>query len=188
MKGSWAGIPGGSAINTAGTRFIANMPTEEICTTPDWRKTQGKVTFTRPLDLNGIVVEGACFEFQDGRVINYSAQKGQNALDDVFAMDEQMRYLGEVALVSCSSPVYKENILFKNVLFDENASCHIAIGAGYSSVLPNGGVLSEKELSDAGCNMAPDHFDLMFGSEEINCIGVRGNERVSIMKNGRFVF
>lgn len=180
------GWAGGKSLTPDGQVFVANLPTEEIFTTPNWRKTSGKVRVTKPVEVLGKTVENSWFEFKDGKVTDYGAEKGKEQLDTFFKIDEQARYLGEVALVDSSSPIYKSNTVFHSILLDENASCHIALGAGYTNDLAKED-LSKDQLSERGVNQSILHTDFMIGSDEMNVTGIgHDGTETPILKQGKF--
>lgn len=178
---------GGAMKNSAGHTFFPNLPTEEVFTAPDFRKTVGKVKVTRPVNVLGDQVEGGWFEFQDGVVTNYGADYGKHLLDKYFEIDPKARALGEVALVDCNSPIFTSRKVFHSILFDENASCHIALGRGIASAIEGGKNMSEEELLKHGCNMSLLHTDFMIGSNDLDVVGVKKNgDKVTIIKQGNF--
>ena len=136
-----------------GSWFMANIPTEEVFTTPDRLLVQGHVVTTRPVSVMDSLVEDVELEFKDGKVVSCKARVGQQIMDRFLDTDEGARYLGEVALVGEDSPIARSNRIFHSILFDENASCHLALGAGYPSCLANAEQLStDEKLLEAGCN------------------------------------
>ena len=144
---------GGSEKLPDGRPFFANLPTEEIFSTPDWRRTEGYVTTTRPVSVLDTPTEGVRLVFTEGKVSDYSAQVGEEAMDRFFQVDEGTRSIGEVALVDETSPIAQSGLVFHSILLDENASCHIALGEGYPTALSNGGGLNtDEELRNGGCN------------------------------------
>ena len=163
---------GGDLMSDAGHVFIPNIPTEEVFTTPDWRRTSGRASVTRPVEVLGANVDKAWFEFEGGRVVDYGASEGKEKLDAYFEIDEQARYLGEVALVDSSSPIFQSGKVFHNILYDENAACHIALGSGYPTAVKGGVDMNAEEQSAAGINQSILHTDFMIGSEEVNVIGI----------------
>jgi aminopeptidase len=177
-----------AALSAKGIPFIMNLPTEEIYTTPDLRRAQGKVTCTRPAKVMGVPVEGAAFEFVDGVVRTASAERGGEALEKFLAVDTQARRLGEVALVDGGSPVAQSGRIFRSILFDENAACHIALGGGCPDAVEGGERMGERELLEAGCNVSLVHVDFMIGSPEVSvtALGADGRRR-QIISRGRFV-
>lgn len=185
-KHVWMG--GGDPLPSGGW-FIANIPTEEVFTTPDRLTAEGYVTTTRPVSVMDSLVEGVTLEFAGGKVISCTAKKGQAVMDRFLDTDEGARYLGEVALVDEDSPIAQSNHIFHSILFDENASCHLALGAGYPSCLANAAELnSDEKLLSAGCNRSLVHTDFMVGSADMHIDAItRDGDRVTIMDNGKFV-
>lgn len=183
--GIWTG---GALESPDGRAFIPNLPTEEVFTAPDYRQTSGRATVTRPVEVLGKPVVGAWFDFVEGRVETFGADQGRAQLEAYFGMDEQARYLGEVALVDCDSPIYQSGKLFHNILYDENAACHIALGSGYPTALPGGPSMSQAALRAAGVNQSLVHTDFMIGSESMRVTGLAGDgEETPILVDGRFV-
>lgn len=180
---------GGPAQTVDGRTFSANIPTEEVFTTPDYRLTEGTVSVTRPLKVFETIVEGACFTFRDGEVVDFSAKKGTEVLEQYFDVDEGARFLGEVALVGSDSPLALSGKIFGSILYDENASCHIALGSGYPSCLTNMNQLhGEEQLKKAGCNISLVHTDFMIGAENTRVSGTEKNgNTVVIIDEGRFI-
>lgn len=179
---------GGRCFNQSGIVFFPNIPTEEIFSTPDSERTEGTVRTTRPVEVLGSQVEGAWFRFKEGKVVEFGADRNEKVLDQYLQFDEGAKALGEVALVDINSPIYKSGKVFQNILFDENASCHIALGNGYADCIENGTRMSDEELKAAKCNSSLVHTDFMIGSEEVSVFGVRkdGSED-KIIENGVFV-
>lgn len=149
-------------------QMFCNLPTEEIYTAPDYRLTSGRVNVTRPVNVLGDQVEGAWFVFEDGVVVEHGAAYGKHLLDEYFKIDPKARFLGEAALVDSSSPIFKSGRVFNNILLDENASCHIALGSGIPTSVPNYEGKSEDELDSLGCNKSLLHTDFMIGSDEVS--------------------
>ena len=165
-----------------------NMPTEEVYTSPDFRRAEGKVSCTRPVKVMGVPVEGARFEFADGAVTRATAARGEDALQRFLGIDAQARRLGEVSLVEAASPVALTGRIFHSILFDENAACHIALGGGCPDAMEGGEKMSEQELLAAGCNVSLVHTDFMIGSPEVSVVGLTaGGARREIMRGGAFV-
>lgn len=174
-----------------GDVYAANLPTDEIFTSPDRLKVDGRVTLTRPFVMHqnlGSIPINAWFEFSEGRVIDYGADEGKDSLDALFARDERARYLGELALVDPHSPFAESGLTFFNGLYDENAACHLALGAAYVDTLKKSGDYSEEELLELGMNVSSIHEDMMIGSSEVDVTAVcNDGRRVEIIKNGRFL-
>lgn len=179
---------GGAETTPNGIDFIANMPTEEVFTLPKKTGVNGTVISSKPLNYNGNLIEKFSLRFEEGRIVEYSAEKGYETLKHLIETDEGSHYLGEVALVPYDSPISNSNILFFNTLFDENASCHLAIGKAYPVCLSNSENLSKTELENSGVNDSLVHVDFMIGTKDLEIIGVtmEGKE-ISIFINGNFV-
>ncbi len=177
-----------NAKTTAGVTFMANIPTEEIFTTPDWRGVEGTVRCTKPVTIMGTQVDGMSFVFKNGNVVEFDAKVGKEALEQHLKMDEGAARLGEVALVGVDSPIHRAGKVFSSILFDENASCHIALGSGYINTWLDGETMSESEKAAEGFNDSLVHTDFMIGSEEVSVDGITHNgEKIGIIKNGDFV-
>lgn len=179
---------GGAAQTPGGVAFMPNIPTEEVFTTPDFRLTEGTVKVTRPVMVLGDLVEGASFTFEKGKVIKFSADRGEETLRRYITRDEGSAYLGEVALVDGSSPIYRSGHVFYNILLDENAACHIALGNAYPDCIQGGLEMNKEELRAAGSNVSLQHTDFMIGSGEIDVTGTDASgEAVPIISAGTFV-
>ena len=164
-------------------KFIANIPSEEVFSAPDNKKINGKVYNTKPLNYQGNLIDNFWLEFKDGEVINYDAKIGKEILKTIIETDAGAKSLGEVALVSNSSRINKTNILFYNTLYDENASCHIALGKAYPTCVNEKINSNYENLNDSSV-----HVDFMFGSDDLNVIGTdENNQEIHIMKNGEFI-
>jgi aminopeptidase len=155
-----------------GRRHVVNMPTEEVFTTPDRRRTEGVVRSTMPLALSGNVVRDLVVRFEAGRAVEVDASSGADLIREQLRQDENACMLGEVALVDGDSRVGRSGLVFLNTLFDENASCHIAYGAGILDAIPGGEEKSEAELEELGFNAATIHTDFMIGGPEVEVDGV----------------
>ncbi|MBE2255136.1 MAG: aminopeptidase [Ignavibacteria bacterium] len=180
---------GGYGKANNGRNFIPNLPTEEIFSTPDFTRTSGKAKVTKPVKVLETQLNGIWFEFKDGRVINYGCDNNKEILDKFFSIDEGAKYLGEVALVDKSSKIFESGLIFNNILYDENAACHIALGRGFSALIKDGNKLTTPELlKKGGCNFSLVHTDFMIGSRDINVTGYdRKGNTVKIIENGSFV-
>ncbi|MEO2472201.1 aminopeptidase, partial [Enterococcus faecalis] len=150
---------GAGSYNARGEEFMANMPTEEVFTAPDSRRVDGYVSSTKPLSYAGTIISGMKFTFKDGKVVDFSAEQGEEALKNLLAIDEGAKHLGEVALVPDPSPISQSGLIFYNTLFDENASNHLAFGSAYAFNLQGGTEMSEEELAEAGLNRSQTHVD-----------------------------
>ena len=189
------GLPNGhlwiSAQSMAqnGVAFTANMPTEEVFTLPDRNRADGVVTSTFPLSYGGTLIEDFQVTFENGRIIKVTAKKGEAALQKLVDTDEGSHRLGEVALVPASSPIAQRGHLFYNTLFDENASCHIAIGRAYRFTLTGGEELNDEEFVSAGGNVSLNHVDFMIGSPKMDIDGIKQDgSREPVMRQGEWAF
>nr|WP_035811341.1 aminopeptidase [Jeotgalicoccus saudimassiliensis] len=182
----WAGA---SSTDSNGDSFMANMPTEEVFTAPDKNRVNGYVTNTLPLSHGGNIIDDFKLTFKDGEVVEYSADRGYDILKNIIDTDAGAKRLGEVALVPFDSPISNKGILFYNTLFDENASCHLALGSAYAFSLQGGKAMSRDELDAAGLNDSITHVDFMIGSEKMNIYGVdkEGNE-TPVFLEGNWAF
>ena len=179
---------GAGDINSDGEEFIANMPSEEVFSAPRLDGVNGKVYSTMPLNYNGNLIEDFYLVFKDGLVVDYDAKAGKEYLKNILETDEGAKRLGEVALVSYNTPISMRKVLFYNTLYDENASCHFALGKSYPTCLEGGEKLSIEELKERGMNYSLTHVDFMVGDETTEIIGVKENgEQVQIFKEGNFV-
>lgn len=176
----------GSAYTPEGIEFSANIPTEEIFTLPKKTGVNGTVVSSMPLSYNGSIIEKISLTFKNGKIINFNAEKGYEVLKELIETDEGSHYLGEVALVPYNSPISKLNTVFYKTLFDENASCHLAIGAAYPCI-KNIENMSNEEIERLEINDSSIHVDFMIGTEDLEIIGItRNNEEIPIFKNGDF--
>ena len=170
-----------------GIAFTANMPTEEVFTLPDRNRADGIVTSTFPLSYGGTLIEDFQVTFENGRIVKVTAKKGEAALQKLVDTDEGSHRLGEVALVPASSPIGQRGHLFYNTLFDENASCHIAIGRAYRFTLTGGEELNDEEFISAGGNVSLNHVDFMIGSPKMDIDGVhKDGSREPVMRHGEW--
>lgn len=180
---------GGGEKAANGVSFAPNIPTEETFTMPHSHGVNGKVVATMPLNYQGKLIEDFYLVFKDGKVVDYDAKKEKESLKSLLELDEGSSRLGEVALISYDSPISNMGILFYNTLFDENASCHLALGSAYSMNIKDSEKMTEKEMIAQGFNKSMIHVDFMFGSEDMGIVGItpEGKE-VTVFKNGNFVF
>lgn len=169
-----------------GNRIISNMPSYEIFTTPDCRKTKGVVYSSRPLIYNGVLIDDFYLKFDDGKVVDCGAGVGENVLRSLVFDSTNTDMLGEIALVSHDSPISNTGIVFYETLFDENASCHLALGRGFPKCFNGYENLSEEELEKQGCNIASDHVDFMVGTSDLEIEADTKEGKKLIFKNGNF--
>ncbi len=181
---------GGSKLLPDGRRSICNLPTEEIFTVPDMYDVEGYVTTTRPVPVMNTLTESVQFTFRKGQVIDCTAKRGIEVMEKLLQTDEGSARLGECALVDETSPIARSGKIFNSILFDENASCHLALGMGYPDSLANGdSLISDEQLHQYGCNTSLNHTDFMVGSDETDIVAVCADGReIRIMKGGRFCF
>lgn len=171
-----------------GINFVANMPTEEVFTAPHKDKVDGVLKSAMPLCLNGQIIDNFTIEFKKGKIVSFSAEKGYDALKQLIETDDGTKRLGEVALIGKNSPIAKSKVLFYNTLFDENASCHLAIGKAYPTTILGGDKLTISELKKLGANDSTEHEDFMIGTPDLSVIGVKENgESVQIFSDGEWV-
>lgn len=180
---------GGSEKCNSGIEFNANMPTEEVFTLPKRDGVNGIVTSSKPLSYGGNLINNFSLTFKDGKVIDYTAEEGYDALKELLESDEGSNYLGEVALVPYDSPISNSNLIFYNTLFDENAACHLAFGKAYPTCIINGDNLSSDELMSKGANDSIIHVDFMIGTKDLDIVGYTSeNKEVKIFTNGNWAF
>lgn len=178
---------GGASTAKNGVTCNPNIPTEEVFTTPHALRVEGHVSSTKPLSHQGTLIDNIQVRFEGGRIVEAKATRGEEVLLKVLDTDEGARHLGEVALVPHSSPISASGILFYNTLFDENASCHIALGQCYSKCFLDGASLSQEQIKAQGGNSSLIHIDWMIGSGEVDIDGVRPDgARVPVMRKGEW--
>ncbi|MDX8046279.1 aminopeptidase [Gracilibacillus sp. S3-1-1] len=180
---------GGGVTDKNGIPFFPNIPTEEIFTAPHKNKVNGKLVGSKPLIYEGSIIDDFYLIFEDGRITDYYATKGQEVLKNLIETDEGSHYLGEIALVSNKSPLAQTDTLFYNTLFDENTASHIGIGNASPSNIQNGTDLSEQELKAAGLNASLLLVNVTFGTNDMKVVGIKENgAEVLLIKNGEFQF
>jgi len=169
------------------TKGIVNMPSYEVFTSPDFKKTEGIVYATRPLIYNGVCIRDFYLRFSNGKVVEYDAKTGKDMLGEILQNDSQSYYLGECALVEKNSPIAKMNVVFGTTLIDENASCHLALGAGFPECIENGFDCQEEKLKELGVNVSKTHVDFMIGTNDLEIKGITDKEEeIVIFKDGQF--
>jgi aminopeptidase len=173
------------SVSKAGNLFVANMPTEEVFTSPDSRNIHGHVRATKPLSYGGVLINDIDLTFEDGQVVAAHASSGESVLQQLLETDAGARSLGEVSLVPDASPISQSGIIFYNTLIDENASDHLALGAAYPSNMKNGTQLSETARAAKGQNLSLVHVDFMMGSADMDIDGVHyDGSVVPVFRNG----
>jgi aminopeptidase len=187
------GLNPGSRWNAASTqtsfgrKHIPNVPTEEVFTTPDYRRTVGTVRSTMPLALPGNIIRDLELRFENGRVVDVTASSGKEYVEQQLATDDGAARLGEVALVDASSRVGQIGHIFFNTLFDENATCHIAYGRGIAYGVEGAETLPPEEQEAAGVNQSSVHTDFMIGGPEVSVSGVTSDgDEVPIIVDDRW--
>lgn len=184
--GIWCG---GGAATADGRWHFMNLPTEEVYTAPHRERTEGTVYSSMPLNFNGNLIDQFYLTFEKGRVVDFGAKQGEEVLRSILEMDEGAKYLGECALVPYDSPISNLEILFYNTLYDENASCHLAVGSGISEAIEGGMSKSREELLQVGINDSLTHVDFMFGTADLSITGIRPDgTRVPVFQNGNWAF
>lgn len=167
--------------------FNPNIPSEEVFTSPVRGRAEGKVVATKPLSYQGKLIENFWVRFKEGKVVETYAEKNGDLLKKMVSMDEGAAYLGECALIAYDSPINNTGVLFYNTLFDENASCHLALGRGFNNCLENYENYSVEECEKLGINSSMIHVDFMIGSKDMCITGItKDGERVAIFKDGNW--
>ncbi len=179
----------GSSATKSGLPFIANMPTEEVFTAPLRNGVDGVVCSSMPLVHNGVVIDKIRFQVKEGKIVETSAQTGEDALKAAITLDEGASYFGEVALVPYDSPISRQKLLYYNTLFDENASCHLAFGEAYPECLRGGAEMSKEERKARGLNDSITHVDFMVGTADLSITGkTRDGREVPVFVDGNFAW
>ena len=176
----------GNDVTLSGQEYIANIPTEELFTSPLKTGVNGVVYSAVPLVNDGNIIDKFHFVVKDGKIVEAHAEKGEEALKAAISVDEGASYFGEVALVPYDSPISNQKILFYNTLFDENAACHIAFGEAYPC-LKGGQQMSKDELKARGLNDSITHVDFMVGTPDLSIVGTtHDGKEVPVFVNGNF--
>ncbi len=167
--------------------FNPNIPTEEVFTSPMKGEAEGIVYSTKPLSYGGQLIDNFFIRFKDGKAVECGAEKNESMLKELIGMDEGAAYLGECALVPFSSPINQTGLLFYNTLFDENAVCHLALGRGFSNVLPDCENLTNEECKERGINDSIVHEDFMIGTPDLKIVATtKDGDEVVIFENGEW--
>ena len=182
----WAG---GNELASDGLEFFANIPTEEVFSAPHKDKVNGKLVASYPLVYQGQLIDDFWISFKDGVVSDFDAKTGLDALTSLVNANPGSNQLGEIALVPFNSPISDLNILFYNTLFDENASCHFALGSAYPMCLQGGQKMSKESLAQAGLNYSRTHVDFMVGTKDLSIMGIKSDgSELPIFVDGNWAF
>lgn len=180
---------GGGAKTEDGRHFNPNMPTEEVFTVPHKYGVNGTVSSTKPLIYGGNMIDNFSLTFEEGKVVDFKAEKGYETLKHLLDTDEGAKRLGELALVPDASPISQSGLIFYNTLYDENASCHIALGKAYPTNLEGGSKMTDEELDQHGVNDSLTHVDFMIGSSELDIDGVTEDGKTEpVFRKGAWAF
>lgn len=180
---------GGAEVSKLGISFNPNIPTEECFISPMKGKAEGIVYSTKPLSYHGQLIENFSFRFENGKVVEAKAEKNEELLNTIITMDEGAAYLGECALVPQASPISQSGLLFYNTLFDENAACHLAIGAGFTDTIEGNHDMTIEQCRELGVNDSMIHEDFMIGCDTMNIDAItRDGKVVPIFRNGNWAF
>lgn len=179
---------GGGDQGPYGLHYEANIPTEECFTTPDCNRTEGKAKVTRPFLIHGTMVKGLELTFSAGNIVDFKAKEGEAAFAAYIQSDANAKKLGEVALVGIDSPIYQSGRIFEEILYDENAACHIAVGFAYRFCIDGGDKMSSAELAAIGCNDSHVHTDMMISSEQVDVDAETDKkETIPLIRKGNWV-
>ena len=181
-KMTWGG---GVEVAPNKGQFNPNIPSEEVFTTPMRGKAEGTLVASKPLSYNGELIEDFSIGFKDGKVCEVKARKNQALLEKMVKMDEGASMLGEVALVPFESPINQTGLLFYETLFDENACCHVALGAGFPDLYPGALEMDAEQRKEIGINNSMIHVDFMVGTRDLSIVGIDENgKQIQIFKDG----
>ena len=180
-EGHWCG---GAEATKQGVVFNPNMPTEEVFTSPMKGRAEGKLVATKPLSYEGQLIENFSVTFKDGRAVAWEAEKGKELLDKMIGMDEGAAMLGELALIPKDSPINESGILYYETLFDENAACHVALGAGFNDTIDGYLDKTNEECRALGINDSIIHVDFMIGVDDLSVTGYKDGVATPIFRSG----
>ncbi|MBQ7324451.1 MAG: aminopeptidase, partial [Clostridia bacterium] len=185
-EGRWCG---GGETSLQGIFFNPNIPTEECFISPMRGQAEGIVYSTKPLSYRGQLIDNFSVRFENGKVVEVKAEQGEELLKTMVSMDEGAAYLGECALVPQKSPISESGILFYNTLFDENACCHLALGAGFTNCIADFDKYTNQELHDMGVNDSMIHVDFMIGTADLSIVATcEDGKTLPIFENGTWAF
>lgn len=171
-----------------GVDFTANLPTEEVFSSPDRRTANGTLVAAMPLVRNGVTIENFSITFEKGRISSFKAEKGEETLREIIETDEGSHYLGEIALIGYDSPIRNLNTLFYETLFDENASCHFAIGRAFPTCIKGGENMTKEQLAAAGINDSLQHVDFMVGTKDLDITAyTKDGKEIAVFRKGNWV-
>ena len=181
-------LPSGAIWQSVGSEhnMICNMPSYEVFTSPNYLKTEGIVYSSKPLFYGGAKVNDFYLEFKEGKVVDFDAKEGKAILKGIIESDNTSCYLGEVALVNYDSPISNTKLVFGTTLFDENASCHLALGEGFADSIQDGAKMKKEELLKNGINVSSNHVDFMIGTSDLIIEAETINGKINIFENGNF--
>jgi len=180
---------GGNETTLSGVVFNPNMPTEEVFVSPKKGEAEGIVYSSKPLSYRGELIENFSIRFEKGRVVEVHAEKGEKLLEEMIGMDEGAAYLGECALVPVDSPISASGLVFYDTLFDENASCHLALGRGFNECVKDFDKYTLEELREMGINDSIIHVDFMIGTEDLSIDAVLADgSTVPVFRDGNWAF
>lgn len=180
---------GGAGRTQDGTTFFPNIPTEEVFTSPDRNRAEGIVYSALPLVHAGQAVRDFWLRFEGGRVVEFGAEQGYEVLRHIIETDENSCRLGECALISKNTPIRQSETLFFDTLYDENASCHLALGMGFPECLEGGVNLDKDQLVARGVNQSAAHVDFMIGADDLNIWGIcEDGTEVPVFENGQWTW
>lgn len=174
----------GGERTLSGVFFNPNMPTEEVFTTPMKGKCEGRLVASKPLSYQGVLIEDFYIDYKDGKAVAWDARVGKEALDGILQSDAGALMLGELALVPVDSPISRQGLLYYCTLFDENASCHVAIGRGYTNCIEGFEDMTREELLEMGVNDSQVHVDFMVGTPDLTITGWKDGKATPIFVNG----
>ncbi len=182
-KSNWCA---GGETTLGGVYFNPNMPTEEVFTTPMKGKCDGRLVASMPLSYQGSLIDGFYIDYKDGKAVNWDAKVGKATLDSILNSDDGAKMLGELALVPYDSPISNQKLLYYCTLFDENASCHVAIGHGYTSCVDGFETLTNEEMHEMGVNDSQVHVDFMIGTPDLSIVGWKDGKPTKLFENGNW--